>query len=74
MTKISVILADAGFREQFHTVDCLNQQTLPRQHYELLWIEYYGRVNSRLKEKNVEITLLNRTGTRHLFNALLLPN
>ena len=44
-------MVDGGFRESFHIIDFLNNQTLPREDYELVWIEYYGDVKDELKSK-----------------------
>jgi hypothetical protein len=41
--KISVILLDWGVRESFHALHYLNNQTVPREDYELIWIEFYNR-------------------------------
>ena len=40
--RVSVILVDWSVRESFHSLDYLNRQTVPRDQYELLWVEYYG--------------------------------
>ena len=49
--KLSVVLFDAGYRERFHTVDSLRTQTLPRERYEILWVEYFDRIRPELSEK-----------------------
>lgn len=60
--KISVIMVDGGFRERFHLIDYLNRQTLPRDEYELIWIEFYSAVKEELKEKtNLKIITLNNS-------------
>ena len=41
--KISIILVDWSCRESFHTLYYLNHQTIPREYYEILWIECYNR-------------------------------
>jgi hypothetical protein len=41
--KISVILIDWGVRESFHSLHYLNQQTIDRDEYELIWLEFYHR-------------------------------
>ncbi|KJU86067.1 Glycosyl transferase, family 2 domain protein [Candidatus Magnetobacterium bavaricum] len=41
--QVSIVLLDWSCRESFHSLQYLNQQTMPRDQYELLWIEYYGR-------------------------------
>jgi hypothetical protein len=42
--KVSVILLDWGCRERFHALEWLSRQTVPRDDYELLWIELFDRV------------------------------
>jgi GT2 family glycosyltransferase len=61
---ISVIMVDGGFRERFHLLDFLNKQTLPRERYELLWVEYYDEVHPDLVSRiDVDvITLGHRKG------------
>jgi hypothetical protein len=41
--KVSVILLDWGVRESFHSLHYLNQQTIDRSQYELIWIEFYDQ-------------------------------
>ena len=63
ISKISVIMVDAGFREKFHLIDFLNDQTLAREDYELIWVEYYDKVRKELTNKRgVRIFTLNKTG------------
>jgi hypothetical protein len=47
--KVSVILLDWGVRESFHSVRYLNEQSVPRDQYELIWIEFYDRVPKALR-------------------------
>jgi HD-GYP domain-containing protein (c-di-GMP phosphodiesterase class II) len=47
---ISFILMDWGCRESFHTIEYLNNQTVPRDSYEIIWIEYYNRKPTRIKD------------------------
>ncbi len=49
--KISVIMVDGNFRESFHLIDFLNNQTLPREDYEIIWVEFYGGVKDGLTNK-----------------------
>ncbi|MFO0964557.1 MAG: glycosyltransferase [Gemmataceae bacterium] len=46
--RLSVILIDWGVRESFHSLRYLNEQTAPRDQYELLWLEFYDRKPARL--------------------------
>ena len=41
--KVSVILLDWSVRESFHSLHYLNQQSVDRSQYELIWIEFYDR-------------------------------
>ena len=47
--KVSLILLDWSCRESFHTLHYLNNQTVPREKYEIIWIEYYGRHPSEIE-------------------------
>lgn len=50
--KISVVMVDGSFRENFHIIDSLKSQTYPKEDYEVLWVEFYAAVNDRLKEND----------------------
>lgn len=39
--RISILLIDWGVRESFHSLHYLNHQTVDRDAYELIWIEFY---------------------------------
>lgn len=41
---------DWGCRESFHTIEYLNNQTVPRDSYEIIWIEYYNRKPTRIMD------------------------
>src|SRR5262249_18537743 len=41
--KVSVVLIDWGVRESFHSLEYLNKQTVPRDDFELIWVEFYSR-------------------------------
>ena len=53
-TKVSIILIDWSCRENFHSLDYLNNQTIPREQYEIVWIEYYSRLSPEIKKRLVE--------------------
>lgn len=40
---ISIILLDWSIRESFHILYYLSDQTIPREQYEVIWIEYYNK-------------------------------
>lgn len=41
--KVSIILLDWSCRESFHILHYLNKQTVPRDRYEIIWIEYFDK-------------------------------
>ncbi|MCX8082085.1 MAG: hypothetical protein N3D17_01615 [bacterium] len=49
--EVSIILIDWSVRHSFHILDYLNQQTVPRDRYEIIWIEYYSRIPEELMDK-----------------------
>jgi hypothetical protein len=58
--RISVVMVDGAFRGKFHLIDYLENQTLPRDRYELIWVEYYSSVREELaSKKGVHIITLN---------------
>lgn len=52
--KVSVILLDWGVRESFHSLQYLNWQSVDREQYELIWIEFYERRPKALHEAVAE--------------------
>ena len=48
--QLSIILLDWGVRESFHSLHYLNRQTVPRDQYELIWLEFYRRKPPKLRE------------------------
>lgn len=67
---ITIILDDWSVRDSFHLTYYLNQQTLPRHLYEIIWVEYYQRwpheLVARWNAGEFEQWLqLNRTGEFH---------
>jgi len=40
--KLSIVLIDWSARESFHILKYLSEQTEPRDHYEIIWVEFYG--------------------------------
>src|SRR5882724_8062037 len=49
--KISIVLLDWSCRESFHILEYLENQTIPRNQYEVIWIEYYDRKAPAIEEK-----------------------
>ena len=48
---VSLVLLDWSCRESLHMLDYLAEQTIDREKYEIIWIEYYTKVSPELKEK-----------------------
>ncbi|MBI4242883.1 MAG: glycosyltransferase [Planctomycetes bacterium] len=48
---VSIILLDWSVRESFHIFDYLDNQTVPRDRYEIIWIEYYKAIPKSMEEK-----------------------
>jgi hypothetical protein len=80
--RISIVMIDGSFREKLHTIDFFGQQSIPSSDYELLWVEYYDRVNPGLQEKtskypNFQIITLGKEDLYHssyCFNAGILAS
>ncbi|MCS7180691.1 MAG: glycosyltransferase, partial [bacterium] len=49
--KVSIILIDWSVRHSFHILEYLNKQTIDREKYEIIWIEYYDRKAKEIEEK-----------------------
>jgi len=54
--KVSVVLPDWSCRESLHSLDYLNNQIMPREQYEIIWIEYYLN-----RGKGINFSLLSKT-------------
>jgi hypothetical protein len=49
--SVSFVLLDWSCRESLHCLDYLNEQTLARGRYEILWIEYYQQHSAELERR-----------------------
>lgn len=65
--KISVVMVDGGFREKFHLLGFLEDQSFPREDYEIIWVEFYGEVKNELRDRHgvQVITLGNKKDTEY---------
>lgn len=63
--KVSIILLDWSVRERFHTLDWLARQTVPRDQYELIWVELYDRVIPQVLDKCETVITCRQTGMYH---------
>ncbi|MDH3257666.1 MAG: hypothetical protein OEM27_08605, partial [Nitrospinota bacterium] len=55
--SVSFVLLDWSCRESFHSLHYLNQQNIPRDQYEIIWIEFFDRkaeaIQKRLDEDRI---------------------
>ena len=49
--RVSFVLLDWSCRESLHTLDYLAEQDVPRDCYEILWIEYFSRRDPELQRR-----------------------
>ncbi|HOK57268.1 MAG TPA: hypothetical protein PKV21_07980 [bacterium] len=49
--EVSIILIDWSVRHSFHILEYLNNQTIDRNNYEIIWIEYYDRKPEKIEKK-----------------------
>jgi Glycosyl transferase family 2 len=73
--RLSIILLDWGCRERFTTLDWLRQQDVPKDQYELIWVEVYDRVVDEVMKKADVVITCNQEGIYHKhigYNAGLL--
>ena len=63
--QLSIILLDWGCRERFTTLDWLSEQNIPRDRYELIWVELYDRVIDEVMEKADIVITCNQKGKYH---------
>ena len=49
---VSIILLDWSVRESLHILDYLEHQDVPRDSFEVIWVEYYSR-----RQKDIELRL-----------------
>jgi len=63
--QVSLILLDWLVRKRFHALDWLSKQNVPREQYELIWIELYNRVVPEVMEKANTIIMCSQKGIYH---------
>ena len=63
--KISVILLDWSCRERLQALLWLNKQNVPREHYELIWIELFDRVVQEALDKADVVITCGQKGLYH---------
>ena len=70
MKALSIILHDWSVRERFHTLDWLSAQTVPRDQYEIIWVECYTRELEDVRAKVDELITLGQEGLYHKHKAM----
>ncbi|MBI3611419.1 MAG: glycosyltransferase [Nitrospirae bacterium] len=73
--SVSLILLDWSCRESFHALDWLSRQNIPRDQYEIIWVELYDRVLPEAMEKADVVITCGQKGMYHKhvgYNAGLL--
>lgn len=65
---ISIITWDAGFRENYHTVDSFCRQNYNLNDFEFIWVEFYSSIHPTLANKinsypNARVLCLNNAKT-----------
>jgi hypothetical protein len=63
--RLSIILLDWECRERFTTLDWLHKQDVPKDQYELIWVELHDRVEREVMEKADVVITCNQRGTYH---------
>lgn len=63
--KVSVVLLDWSCRESFHCFKWLSEQTVPRDQYELIWVELYDRVAPEVMRRADVVLTCNQQGMYH---------
>jgi len=58
--KLSIVLLDWSCRESFHILDYLAHQSVPRDQYEVIWIEYYTRRVQQIEQSLRKCKALGR--------------
>jgi len=53
--RVSLVLLDWSVRESFHLLHYLQKQTLPRDYFEVIIIEYYSRVSEAVKKFEAQV-------------------
>ena len=74
--KISLILVDWSIRESFHLLYYLEKQTVPREQFEVVIVEYYSHISNAIKkfEKEVDTWILLEMPTECYYHKHLMYN
>jgi len=59
-------MVDGGFRERIFGVEYLTRQDFPQKEYEILWVDFYNKPHSQLKNYPlVKVIILDKQGLYH---------
>jgi hypothetical protein len=75
LPKLSILLLDWSCRERFDPLEWLDQQDVPRDEYELIWVELFDRVAPQAMERADAVLTCHQQGRYHKhegYNAGLL--
>ena len=62
---VSLILLDWSCRERFHALDWLQKQTVPREQYEVMWVELFDRVVPQVIQGADVVITCGQKGSYH---------
>ena len=65
LPEVSIILLDWSCRESFHAIEWLSNQDVPRDQYEIVWLELYDRVVPKIFEKVDVVMTCGQQGMYH---------
>lgn len=64
-TRVSIVLLDWSCRERFHALDWLEKQTIPRERYQVIWVELYDKVSPQAMDKADVVICCHQKGLYH---------
>ena len=67
---VSFVLLDWSCRESFHSLDYLAEQTVDRDDYEIIWIEFYQRRAAELDKKLADYSARRRPAPIDLWTII----
>ena len=62
---VSIVLLDWECRERFHTLEWLNRQDVPREQYEIIWVELHNRVLPEAMQQADVVLTCGQKGLYH---------
>jgi GT2 family glycosyltransferase len=62
---VSIVLLDWSCRERFHALDWLSRQNVPREQFEIIWVELFERVVQKAMEDADVVITCGQKGPYH---------